>query len=778
MQMKRPIVWMALPVAVISALGSAFHIGFLFIFFILLIIFISLFFTGKIQKNHLFFLFIFSLISLVIISFSSKKPETIEQLELSEKYEHARIQGRVKKITQTEDGMKLILSGCVDMENNKINGVVVYCPVNNEIETGAIILAEGRLQALSIARNEGNFNERQYYSSLKIYSKMKTERVDIIRPPDNIFFVTAGFISKNIKNCFKNISPEYEGRISSIVLGDQSNLDPDVKELYKDSGIAHLLAISGLHISFAGSVIYRLLRGRGVSFFSSALCAGFCVITYTVMTGSALSAIRASVMFLFAVTADVAGRTYDAPSALSAQMIATLFVYPASITSASFLLSYMSVTSIIISDKLFKNSFKSFVLKLLLSDFKISFAIFIGLLPANLYYYYETPVYSVFLNMLILPLAGLLMGISLAAGLAGIVFPPAGVFLIGTAERIFDIYDFLCNTFSKFPHSSIVTGRPSPEQILIYYALVLLSVIIFLQLRKKSIFFKFVIPLSLVVTALFLITKQTKNDFYLAMIDVGQGDCILVHTESGKNILFDGGSSDIKNAYKYRLESFLKYRGISKIDACFISHSDDDHINIICDLLDDNSIKTDKLILPDIKNELRDEGYMNLETKAGQKNIPVSYAKAGFKTGDESFNVKCISPDEKIYNALRSEDINAYSAVYYYTDDDISALLTGDMTSDTEKYLLENKKIIKTDILKVAHHGSKNSSTEEFIDKAAPMLGIVSCGVNNRYGHPADETLLRFKETKTPVIATKDRGGIIIYKEKDKLSVDCFLNTK
>ena len=794
--MRRPIVWMAVPVCLYCIFGAVFRINFIILLIISLVTFlvaVSFTKTGYL-KRYLIFLGCFSMLALVTVTLNSREDPVVSGLDSDGI--RAEISGRVKKLNQYEDTMYVQLSNVkiTTSATTKLKGVLLKAPFG-DAGIGDIVTAEGTLLPLERARNEGNFDEKSYYESIGIEAVLKTKQDVGIKKTNNIFYKAADAVRRHFKASFEQVSPEYNGELSSLILGDKSSLDASVKELYSENGIAHILAISGLHISFAGLGLYKLLRKTGLDILSCTLISGLAVVCYVLLTGSSISAWRACVMFLFAAFADVKGRSYDAASALSLQAIVTLLVTPKAICGASFVMSYTAVLSIILSNEAFGNVLYRLrgsltVLRVILSNIIAAFGVFIFMFPVTLYYYSSVPIYSPFLNMLVIPLSAILMPLGMAAGFMGRINTGAGTFFAGGAERIFDIYTFACRSMQNIPFNRVLPGKPGVVSVVLFYMFFALGFVmwkkyvekglklkisdvagtpkdIFTYFKSKRIVLIFsVVPLCIVAVSMF---KTKGHDFFVSMIDVGQGDCILVHTSDGKNLLFDGGSSNVNNVYDKRIKPFLLSKGINKIDMVFVSHTDADHVNGLTELFGEcdstsvnrGNIKVGSLVLPDVDNDLKDEFYNGLMTSASERNVNVDFASAGVNYTGKGFEMSCLSPGADDL----SSDKNELSAVYKLRAGDFSMFFTGDMTEESERKLLLGDTDLKADILKAAHHGSNNSNTGEFLDAVAPELCIISCGVNNRYGHPGKETMERLEERGITTLVTKECGQIFIEKK-------------
>lgn len=440
-------------------------------------------------------------------------------------------------------------------------------------------------------------------------------------------------------------------------------------------------------------------------------------------------------------------------------------------------------------------------------------AITLATLPVQLWSYYQVPSYSVLLNILILPFMKILMG---AGGLA--LVPGLGI--CGWADRlILWGYEGLCGIFDSFPYHTWNPGKPRLWQIGVYYTVFGAAVWGRKYLGNKcrhlqkgmvggrekdssgrngqnlqenlQKFRKYkggaIACLAAMLFGPVIFAWRPPAENQLLFLDVGQGDCILVRTASGENYLFDCGSSSRNQAGKYVLLPCLRYYGIQTLDAAVLSHPDADHVNGVMELLSmgrDSGVRVRQLVLPGVSEAEREKMLSQLGQYAEQEDwgcrIPIGYLAAGdsFRCGRAEF--VCLHPPGDWGMA----EPNAYSLCVYgrFTDEDgekeFDFLATGDVEGAGEEALLaelRERGIGSVSLLKVAHHGSKNSTPETLLEQAAPALAVISCGRDNRYGHPHQEVLERLDKAGSITVATSGRGAVRVYAGQGMIMVETYL---
>lgn len=289
---------------------------------------------------------------------------------------------------------------------------------------------------------------------------------------------------------------------------------------------------------------------------------------------------------------------------------------------------------------------------------------------------------------------------------------------------------------------------------MIYYILGIV-ICVFIMLCRKCVINRIVYAVSILAGLIILSYSPKTNEALITMLDVGQGDGLLIEMPSGENMMIDGGSSDNDELAKYTLEPFFRYKGINHVDIWAVTHMDSDHTSGLIDLLSRariNRITIGTLILSDIA----DKSVYNelLFYSDVYENVIFMSRNQSLSFDDMLFT--CLNP---VKNSGGLDGANDYSLVFKMTYKEFDMLFTGDISERIEKELVN---ISDCDVLKVAHHGSKNSSSEEFLNIVSPKIAVISAGQRNTYGHPHLETIERLKECGAGILCTKDTGAIII----------------
>ncbi len=654
--------------------------------------------------------------------------------------------------------------------------MTIYTSNKAGYKIGNLLFVSGDIKKFQKASNPGQFNEYQYNKMLNIDYKMNADSVEIINVDYSVFHQFLYNLKKKFTEVYRKILPaKNAGILSAMMLGEMTLLDPEMKELYQQSGISHILAISGLHISLLGLTLYRLLRRIRIPLFPAAGISVFIIFSYGILTNFSVSTNRAVVMMIILMAAGLIGRTYDLLSATAFSALVILIQSPLQVQNAGFLLSFGAILGIALMNPIlsFLIPFKNKILDGLISSLGIQ----IITLPIILYYFYEVPTYSVIINMIILPTSTIIILLSVLAVILGGIYLPFGMFAIGAVHYLLNFYEWVCRVGAKLPGKNILLGRPDLWAVIAYYSIILLVVCFRLKVKRKI--------CVLLLSFLVVIFIKSKNiTLNVTFLDVGQGDGIFMMTPKGTTYLVDGGSSDISKVGQYRIEPYLKVSGIGTLDYAIVTHMDSDHISGLKELMDAmEETKGDKktgiykgniiirnLILPDISQ--KDEAYKEFVTLALSRGIKVWYIKKGDTIEDGEVKITCLHPDTN-YNFTSR---NAYSTVLGVSFKQFDLLLTGDLEAEGEDMVLKELKAQPDyDVLKVAHHGSKYSTYEEFLDLVKPEFSIISCGKDNSYGHPDPELLDRLKEAGSDVKITYESGAVTIKTDGEKLEISEYL---
>lgn len=696
-----------------------------------------------------------------------------------------------------------------DMENivKNDNSEVTYKMINKEenndvkeyIHPGNVVKVTGNIIDMNIGRNPGNYDEREYLHSIKVAAKIKAEKFKITDNSKNEVKIYLSALQENLcKHIDKITDEETAGMLKAMLFGNKEEIDGDIKELYKRAGILHLISISGLHIGALGAVLFKLLKKR-FSYYTATIVSGTVMVMYGILTGGSVSSIRAVIMFIISLAAKICGRKYDLKSSISLTAIIMLLYNPYYIYNVSFKLSVMAIVAVAFvyeelhkhvlikisrSSKTKTNDDNKILLYKLkdkaISSFLVSISVSVVTAPILASVYFEISLYSVFVNLLVIPLMSIVLISGLIAVFSSIIFFRLGIFFIGIDKAILNLYTFICKLVDKLPFNRICLKQMDYKTICIYYGVLILIVgVIYIvnQInsgkiegydKKIKVVDKTAIFIMAAGVYIMLVLLLKKDTTFITFIDVGQGDCAFINVE-GKRILIDGGSSDVNSVGKYRISPVIRAYGYDTIDIVFVSHTDSDHISGIKEIIEEELLDIKLVVLPDIDDE---KSYNEFIDFLNKRNISYTKLIAGNTVKAGEADILVLSPIGQM-----SGDINDKSLVLLLEYDSIKCLFTGDISKAVEENLVKKYGALleNTEVLKVAHHGSKNSSCEEFLENLKPKTSVISCGINNIYNHPHKEALIRLENEKTEILNTSKHGAVFIIFNNKNLLTETFL---
>lgn len=779
---KRPLVWMlgAYLLGLVFA-GQSVHIGMLNILLLFFYILLYCFMGGDNRQRYGRDRFLWLLPLFVLLGYMVTK-ESLRLPELSRTFEQqaaCELNGRIRRIATKQKGRALYV------ENNRISlseggtyyseNIIVYVSDEQNYRVGNGITAQGILKKFSAATNPGQFNEQQYYLIENIDFKLMAEWVRISDPGYSRYHAFLAKIKNSLIDSYRRLLGEREaGTLIAMLLGEKYLLEEEIKQLYQENGISHILAISGLHISLIGMGAFWLLRKCRLPqpvcvFLTLAL-----IYSYGELTNFSVSTGRAVVMTAVGLMALLLGRTYDILSAAAFSAMVILLLNPLQIWSAGFLLSYSAVLGIAVILPGLRLLFPG--KSPIAAGFFISLSAMLATAPPLLWFFGQFPVYSILTNLFILPFVTVLTLTSFLAGILGIVSSGLGVFSVGGAYYILKLYELICTGVTLLPGHLLTVGRPKAISVLLSLLFMLLFAWASGKYRKKY------TVLLLAASLLPLFLREHPKGLEISLLDVGQGDGIFMESREGTTYLIDGGSSDTEKLGTYRIIPFLTARGIGRLDYVIVTHADWDHISGLSEIIEQELIPVGCLILPLI--DKKEEAYLQLEGLAMEKKIPIRYMRAGDLIRDGEMNIDCLHPAP----GFAVTSANSYSMVLSITYGEFDMLLTGDLEGAGEEMLiqrLQEENDLKErgispaksyEVLKVAHHGSRNSTPEELLQVLTPDYALISCSRNNWYGHPHPELLARLKKAGSRIITTYEKGAISIRTDGAKLVIKSFLD--
>lgn len=707
------------------------------------------------------------------------------------------VTGLVDRRTYRDGNTQLELTDCrIQSGETHIceKRLLVYLTGAADYPAGTHLSLSGTIYPTEEAANPGQFDARLYYAGRGISYTMYAESASVTGKKAAPVREGLQRIRERLGAIYDAVFEEREsGLMRAMLLGEKTGLDAEMKELYQRNGISHLLAISGLHISLVGLGFYKLLKKLTGFWPLSGILAGILsalfVAAYGWMTGASVSAVRAAAMCILMILADILGRTYDMLNAAGVVALAMMCINPLCVKQSAFLLSFGAVFGIGLISPLWR-LYKPRQGKLLQS-LGAGLSVLLVTFPLLLRFFYEYPLYSTFLNLLVIPLMSVLMAAGILCGLVGLFSLNAARLFAIPCGLILRFYEWLGKSCLSLPGAVLPVGRPAFWKPALYYGVLFLSIFVLYREKRRKKYWRgreefqpkrrlpVVCGAFLGLSACILCLRVSAG-LTITMLDVGQGDGIFFRDSRGTTYLCDAGSSSVSGVGEYRVLPFLKAEGVTRIDYLMISHMDADHINGVQELLmkdlpeegaeadidgGRSGVEIGHAVLPALA--VKDEAYLAMEELLEKADVTILYMGAGDRLVGEEISLTCLWPEK----GTASSDRNEQSLVILAEYGEFQMLFTGDIGEHTEARIAASGMLEPVEILKTAHHGSKYSSSASFLAKARPFVSLISCSPSNRYGHPGEDTLKRLDDAGSRVFITKDCGAIRVWTDGHRVRV-------
>ncbi len=650
-----------------------------------------------------------------------------------------------------------------------------------KISRGDVLTLKAYISIPDDAKNSGGFDYAKYLKSEGIYFQATSNgEINITAKNKHLFSDAVYNLRRKCASFFDENIPETEAEIlKAYVLGDKTGISEENTEIFSNSGLSHVLAVSGTHVLVFLTCLTYVLSLFTKSKRKQLAISIVAVSLYVIFTGASPSAIRAGFVCVFAISGQLLLRRSD--SATTLMLIAAIFcaVNPLIIYSASFMLSFSAAFGILIFTQGISDAL-SFIYRKIEGKIKLRFALKcicditavgiaanIFVIPVLICLFKEFSVMSVVATVLINPiLAPMLSGGLLFCILSFInsaIAMPAGGFIYLCAKIMIGAAKF----FAGFTFSKVSVGEITLVFIFIYAISVL---ILYFSIVEKNKLIRTILLCSLASVLVIILCHsgiKTKT-CQVSFINVGQGDCTLINAPGDCDILIDaGGKDDDFSVAENVVRPYLLKNGARDIEYAIASHGHTDHINGLIGLMD--IMKIDNLLVAEGFGKT-DSGRMLLE-KAAEKNIPVTYLVRGdiLKINDE-LKLSVIMPDRKILKYTTEATENDSSLLLKLTYGDTSFLFTGDMPKEAEDYAAKFYGAeLKADVLKVSHHGSDTSSSEKFLEAVEPIYAFIPVGENNMYNHPSQTVIDRLNKMDITYYRADVHKDVTFYFDKHKI---------
>ena len=619
-------------------------------------------------------------------------------------------------------------------------------PLNPSVQIGQVLDIEAETKEIRATDNPGCFDYRLYMRSLGISSAYKARHIVIVDLGDEILWKFRRKLLAS-RDLFLNSFDEETGAIlRGVIFGDKSEIDDEIIKEFNINSSGHILAVSGLHIGFLYSLLKLLSRDRK-SWRASLIIIGILII-YGEMTQWSSSTVRAVIVMGISLLSVNLRREFDLLSSLATAALLILVFRPYMLFNAGFQLSFAAMGSIaFISRRI--SGYIGYMLGAALS-------VQMGTMPLIAMSFMRVNLMSFLINIPIIILSSLIVPLCILGLMLFMAIGCLPGFFINAIELFAELLVWVNHILSFNGAYSNLAAGVTPIIILAFYAMI---IIVFSEWTRVNLIRKnygeikkLIAYMILPAIMCFFSVYDSFSDDEIVFIAVGQGDA--VHISSGnKNILIDGGGSDYMNVGERILMPYLLSHGTSSLDMALVTHLHMDHFQGIRELsleypIDTLGIPSDYAVGDFSGIRVPELLFIN-----GENNIQIN----------DDVSISVLWPLKIKQRRLEIDDPNEHNMVYMINYKGVRIMVTGDLLAEDEEKMIRHyigTDALKCDILKVAHHGSKSSSSEEFLDAASPEFAIIQVGRNNIYGHPHDETVNRIEERGIKTYRTDKDGAV------------------
>lgn len=695
----------------------------------------------------------------------------------------AELAGRVRSVSVKDDFMKLTLVSdrpyMVYIPKYSSKTALIeggFTEGGENLLAGRYLRIRGELKMPKAADNPGCFDNRLHLRSKGIALVCSADSIEIINKDMDPLLRFRMHLYRTRESFLSYFEAETAGFLRGVIFGDKSEIDEEVIKEFNANATGHILAVSGLHVGFLYSLL-RLLSGRKSTLPVSALIIAV-IIIYGEMTLWSPATVRACIVLGVRIMALHLRRRFDLLSSVSAAALLILAYRPYQLFNAGFQMTFLALLGIAFAARPL-SSYLGSALGFML-------AVQIGIVPITAYTFYRVNPLSLFINIPIVLLSGFLVPLCIASLILMFIFgslPQAFVSLADLTAGSLEGINHLLTLDGGF---SLNTAGIGAFSVALTYICIfgLCSEWLRIRLIRKqagqAIRAAAIILIPLLMFAFCSFDRFSDDE--IVFVSVGQGDCVHIRTKKS-NAIIDGGGREDFNTGERVLLPYLMHEGASKLDIAIATHLHMDHYKGICEISE--LMPAGAIGIPVDYKESPDRFifFDNKEADSASEEMVYIAPKDVIHLGDSVY-IEVLWPIEAAGVSAAIEDKNEHNAVYmiHYGrgDDEIKIMVTGDLLEEDELKMVEHYKShksnpLKCDILKIAHHGSKSSSSEAFLDAASPGLAVIQVGAGNLYGHPHNQTIERLSERGIRIFRTDINGAIgIDIGPGRKLGVDVF----
>jgi competence protein ComEC len=736
--------------------------------FIGIVVFLFLFIYALLAKYDLklFLIILFLLIGILNIQIRNLPPSKSDISNYPQQY--STIIGQINDEPRFKEDKVFFTLRVAEVDGLKKTGYLSVISKSSTIEYGDRVEIKGRVEEIDDLTNPGIMSYADYLKNKGIRCRVRSPR-----SPPKIIEHGGNFFKKlsiNLKNHLmvvpqKTLPEPYATLLSSIVFGTKAAKAPkEIKETYKRAGVAHLLVASGMHLGILVGVCLFLVRSLRMPLGIGILITSAVNIFYALMTGAGPSIMRAAIMAEIMLVGLLFEKEKEVYTSMAIAAFLILLFTPKTLFEVGFQLSFAATWAMVYIAPVINEKIKDRMPKALSSLVSVAIAPVLATVPITLFHFSQTSLIGIITNILLLPWIGFVVILGFVSTVLGTIFLPLGELINGANLILLWIAHNIVSGLASLPFAMAFFAPPKFPIIFAYY----LGLIGFVNTIKRGKLpkmnkFRYIVFFLIIAVVLFWNSALYDSaGLKITVLDVGQGDSILIESPSGKKILVDGGEEKMGERI---VVPYLQKQGINRLDMVILTHPHEDHLGGLRPVL--SKLKVDAVVDPGC--EYKTKAYQRFKDLISRNKIKYHFARAGeIINFDKDVKAYILHPTLPFF-----ENVNNNSIVFNLKYKNFSMLFTGDNERGGESRILEHfsPSSIHAKILKAGHHGSHTSSSDQFLAVVRPQAAVISCGKRNKFRHPHKSTINKLNDNRIKTYRTDLQGAIVIKSNGDSFSI-------
>lgn len=745
-----------------------------FSFLLIISSFILTIFGIATRKNIRFLLLVlFFLIGLLNFQIRSLPPSRSD-ISNFPKNEYVTLIGQIEDEPRIVEDRMFFTLKVNQVNGRKATGLVSVTAKAAKLEYGNKVEVGGKLEGLESLSNPGILSFADFLKNKGINCQLRSTSSSpeaLSRKGGNLLKKLSISLKNRLITIPQKTLPEpYSTLLASIVFGTRASKTPvEIKETYKRAGVAHLLVASGMHLGILVGVCLFIVRSTRLPPWLGILITSIVNFLYALMTGFGPSILRAAIMAEIMLVGLLFEKEKEIYTSMALAAFVILLFNPRYLFEVGFQLSFGATLSLIYISPVINERIKTFIPKYFSPIISAAIAPVLVSVPITLFHFSQTSIIGVLTNILLLPWVGVIVILGFVSTVLGAVFLPLGELINGSNLILLWAANWIVTTLASLPFAQIFMPPPKLPVIIGYYICIAGMVEVLRRGRFPRMNKFRIAAVALAILSVLLWNAALSDEtggLTITVLDVGQGDSILIETPSKRRVLVDGG---VKKMGERVVVPFLLKNGITRLDMVILTHPHEDHVGGLPAVL--NKIKVDSVL--DTGFVCKSESYRRFLDLVEKNKIKYRLARGGQTINfGKGVVAKVLHPTLPFLTDTNS-DANNVSIVFRMQYGKFSMLFTGDNEHEGEERILEMfpASCLASNILKAGHHGSRTSTSDHFLSAVNPKVAVISCGKRNKFKHPHKSTLQKFESHGVKVYRTDQHGAVVITSDGKKFII-------